>query len=256
MASGNDTVALLDEPTEPMCDDLAVTLRDAWVEFAGQWIDWARAPGHDSYWRYHRDQLLRLVPPAGSLTIDIGCGEGRVGRDLAAQGHRVVGVDVSWAMAQACMTHDDPQPTIVGDGAELPLRPAIADLAVAFMSLQDVDDLEAVLCEAARVLVPGGRLHMAIVHPLNSAGSWVDRDQAAPFVIEGSYLDPHHRVDEVERDGLPMTFHLEHRPLGVYSRALRDAGFVIEVIEEPTTDDQESRWTRVPLFLHLTARRE
>lgn len=239
-----------------MCDHRVVTLRDAWGEFAGQWIRWARAPGHDSYWHYHRDHLLRLVPAPGALTIDIGCGEGRVGRDLAGRGHRVVGVDVSWAMAEACTTHADPQPAIVGDGAELPLRSSIADLAVAFMSLQGVDDLDGVLRETARVLIPGGRLHMAIVHPLDSAGDWVDRDPSAAFVIEGSYLGAHHPVDEVERDGLAMTFHLEHRPLGVYSRALADAGFVIEVIEEPTTDDEGSRWSRVPLFLHLIARRE
>jgi SAM-dependent methyltransferase len=239
-----------------MCHDRTVTLRNAWGEFARQWIAWARTPGHDSYWQYHRVQLLELVPAAGVLTIDLGCGEGRVGRDLAALGHRVVGVDASWTMAEACVTHADPQPTIVADVATLPVRSSIADLAVAFMSLQDVDDLDGVLREAARVLVPGGRLHVAIVHPINSAGGWVSKDPTAPFVIEGSYLEPHHQIDEVERDRLSMTFHLEHRPLRVYSRALRDAGFVIELIEEPTTDDEGSRWARVPLFLHLIARRQ
>jgi hypothetical protein len=44
-----------------------MTLRDDWEAHAGQWIRWARAPGHDSYWRFHRDQFLRLLPPPGRL---------------------------------------------------------------------------------------------------------------------------------------------------------------------------------------------
>ena len=28
-------------------------------------IAWFRTPGHDSYWRYHRDQFLEILPPPG-----------------------------------------------------------------------------------------------------------------------------------------------------------------------------------------------
>ncbi|MGA2287957.1 class I SAM-dependent methyltransferase [Bradyrhizobium sp.] len=64
-------------------------------EMAWQWIQWARAPGHDSYWRFHRDQFLRLLPAPGRLTLDIGYGEGRLARDLRQLGHRIVGIDSS-----------------------------------------------------------------------------------------------------------------------------------------------------------------
>ena len=33
-----------------------MTLRDAWDAEADNWVRWARAPGHDSYWRFHRDR--------------------------------------------------------------------------------------------------------------------------------------------------------------------------------------------------------
>ena len=37
-------------------------LRDSWEVEAEHWIKWARAPGHDSYWRHHRDQFIGLLP--------------------------------------------------------------------------------------------------------------------------------------------------------------------------------------------------
>jgi hypothetical protein len=52
-----------------------------------------------------------------------------------------------------------------------------------------------------------------------------------------------------------MTFHSAHRPLDAYSRALERSGFLIEAIREVTVDDPEDRWKRIPLFLHLRARR-
>lgn len=76
-------------------------LSDDWEHEAGNWIEWARAPGHDSYWRFHRDQFLTLVPPPGKLTVDVGCGEGRLPRDLKRLGHRVIGIDSSPTLIDA-----------------------------------------------------------------------------------------------------------------------------------------------------------
>ena len=231
-------------------------LRAAWDANADRWVRWARAPGHDSYWQFHGRRFFELVPPPRRLTVDVGCGEGRVGRDLARRGHRVVAVDGSPAMARAARTSDRPLPVTVADAAALPLRDRAADLVIAFMSLQDVDDLVGAVGEAARVLEPGGRLCLAIVHPLNSAGTFEgDRgDATAPFVVRGSYLADFGYVDDIERDGFEMTFHSAHRPLEAYARALEAAGFVVDALREVTVDDPGDRWRRIPLFLHLRAR--
>lgn len=124
--------------------------------------------------------------------------------------------------------------------------------------MHDVDDLDGAVAEAARILRTGGRFHLAIVHPINSAGTFADEPAAdvAPFAIAGSYTDTFSYADGVNRDGLTMTFHSCHRPLTTYARALRAAGFVIETLEEVTVDDPTDRWFRVPLFLHLIARRD
>jgi hypothetical protein len=38
-----------------------VKLDEAWEQNAAAWILWARAPGHDRYWLFHRDLFLELV---------------------------------------------------------------------------------------------------------------------------------------------------------------------------------------------------
>ena len=233
-------------------------LRDAWEGVAREWIRWARAPGHDTYWHFHRERFFELVPPPGALTLDVGCGEGRVGRDLQALGHRVISLDASPTMVAAAREADPDGDYRIADAAALPLEDACADLVVAFMSLQDVDDMPCAVSEIARVLVPGGRACIAVVHPLNSAGAFESDDDDSRFVITGSYLDPGRTVDFFERGGYRMTFHSAHHPLEGYARAFEDAGLLIEAVREPrsttldgTPASRTNRWLRVPLFLHL-----
>jgi hypothetical protein len=58
-----------------------------------------------------------------------------------------------------------------------------------------------------------------------------------------------------------MTFHSRHRPLEEYFAALEQAGFLIEALREPAAPDDaidtdgSRRWQRLPLFLHVRARR-
>src|ERR1700704_3380883 len=118
-----------------------------WEAEARQWIQWARAPGHDSYWRFHRDQFLRLLPPPGRRTIDIGCGEGRLTRHLKELGHHVVGVDASPSLLAAACELDPTMDLRLADAAALPFENADADLAIAFMSLHDIDVMTAAVRE-------------------------------------------------------------------------------------------------------------
>lgn len=230
-------------------------LGEGWDRHAHEWIAWTRT-GLDSYETFHRDVFIPLVPPPGRLTVDVGCGEGRVSRDLRALGHRVLAVDMSAAMTRAAATHPaGPVPAIVADAARLPLATGAADCAVAFMSLHDIDHMPAAVREIARILTVGGHLVLAIVHPINSAGRFAgDKGDAdRPFVIDGSYLEPEQYVDTVDSDGLTVTFHGEHRPLQAYTEALADGGFVIERLREPTSPDPAKPWRRIPLFLNIVA---
>jgi SAM-dependent methyltransferase len=237
----------------------SVDLRAAWEEHAAQFIAWARKPDHDSYWLFHRDQFLELLPPPGRRTLDLGCGEGRLARDLKALGHDVVAVDLSPTMLAAAKEADPELEAHLADAADLPFGDASFDLIVAFMSLQDMDDMDGAIGEAARVLEPGGRLCLAVVHPVASAGQFAGDDASSPFVIEGSYLEPVRYSDSLARDGLEMTFVSERRPIQAYVESIADAGLLVDRLRETDVPDsgivrpRSRRWQRVPLFLHIRA---
>jgi ubiquinone/menaquinone biosynthesis C-methylase UbiE len=238
-----------------------MALSDAWEQEARNWIDWARAPNHDTYWRFHRDQFLALLPAPGKLTADVGCGEGRLPRDLKTIGHQVIGLDVSQTMIDAAREADPDGDYRCASAAELPLADKSCDLVVAFMSLQDVDDLMTAVAEMGRILVDEGLACIAVVHPLNSAGKFAEESATSPFVIQDTYLDEFTYTDEFSRDGLRMAFHSRHRPIQAYSRALEVAGFVIETVREigvpaeAVRFERSRRWQRIPLFLHLRGRK-
>jgi SAM-dependent methyltransferase len=207
----------------------------------------------------------KMLPTAGGspgkLTVDLGCGEGRVARDLLARGHRVVAFDGSPTLVAAARDFTPSVAAEVADAAALPLPDACADLVVAFMTLHDVEDLEGAVQEIARVLEPRGRFCLAIVHPMNSAGRFEGEGADAPFHVDKSYLARFDYCDRIERDGLTMVFHSRHRPLADYFAAFASSGLVVETLREPAVPDIAltspalRRWQRVPLFLHVLARR-
>jgi SAM-dependent methyltransferase len=239
-----------------------MNLQERWEAHAAQWIAWARAAGHDSYWRFHRDQFLKIVPAPVRLTVDVGCGEGRLTRHLKELGHNVVGIDGSPSLVASARASDPAMDIRLADAARLPLDDASADLAIAFMSLHDIDAMPDAVREIARILEPGGRLCLAIVHPINSAGKFETSEGDAPFVIDGDYLGTFAYADAVERNGLAMTFHGQHRSIESYFLALEEAGLLVETLREPRvpdgalSSDRGRRWQRLPLFLHLRARRQ
>jgi ubiquinone/menaquinone biosynthesis C-methylase UbiE len=78
----------------------------------------------------------------------------------------VLAIDASPAMVAAAASVPGAAGRVAaGDAAALPVADAAADCAVAFMSLQDIDHMEQAVAEAARALVPGGRLVIAVTHP-------------------------------------------------------------------------------------------
>ena len=212
-------------------------LVDHWEEQTANWVEWVRRPGFDSYWTY-REDFFALVPPPGFATLDFGCGEGRVSRDLTERGHRVIGFDGSPGMVEAAREADPEGEYLVADATSLPFEDDSFDLVVAYNVLMDVDDVGASVREAARVLMTGGRLCLSITHPVTNPG-----DRKSP------YLESTRFRDVVERDGLSMVFSGWSHPLSHYTGALEEAGLLIEAVREPAWRDEP-----VPYLLWLRAR--
>jgi len=232
-----------------------VTVSEDWEREARNWIAWARAPGHDSYWEHSGPPFFGLLPAAGRATLEVGCGEGRVARDLAARGHRVTGVDASPTLLAAAREADPAGRYVFADAAALPFDDATYDLVVAFNSLMDIEDMPRAVRESARVLAPGGRLCVCITDPLADAGRWERREADAPFVIEGSYFGRRRFEGTFERDGLVITFPGWCYPLEDYFRALEEAGLIVDAMRESRApkaavrrDPAAERWRRIPNF--------
>ena len=135
--------------------------------------------------------LLQLTPSA--RVIDIGCGHGRHALALAERGADVAGIDFAVALlVRARHLAADLRIQarwIRGDMRRLPLRSECVGAAVlmdAFGFFETEEENEAVLREAARVLIAGGRLGLKVVNG-------------------GHLLDAFRETDRQERDGAVIT---------------------------------------------------
>jgi SAM-dependent methyltransferase len=219
-----------------------VSLADAWEHNATDWIAWSRARDHDDvFWNGTWPALLEVLPDSAGLTLDLGCGEGRAGRQLLAAGQRVLGIERSPTLARAAATGSPALPVAHADAARLPLADSCIDLAVASMSLLDMDDFAGAIAETARVLRPGGVFCFAIVHPFDSACD--SGAGGAPFAVSRPYLASRRYEDRFDRGGLSITLASMHRPLSAYTTALFRAGLVITDLRE--RGDREVPWLLV-----------
>lgn len=112
------------------------------------WAAWARALGH-------------LLPP--HRVADIGCGEGYLTIEASRWASKVIAVDRSPAVlkkAQALAARRGVRNVVWkrGEIEKLPLKDASVDVALLSQALHHAEDPAAALSEAARVLVPGGRV--------------------------------------------------------------------------------------------------
>jgi SAM-dependent methyltransferase len=161
-------------------------------------------------------------------------------------------------MCQAAATHTDPSRVVVGDAVNLPLDDASADCAVAFMSLQDIDDMPGAIKEIARVLRDGKQLALAIVHPMYSGGGFLAAGETPDddFIIKRPYFKPEVCTSTDKLGSVTVTFYREHRPLQTYVHALLEAGFNIEQLHEVTDEDEGKPWHQIPMFLDILATRQ
>jgi SAM-dependent methyltransferase len=234
------------------------TDKEHWSRVASEWIAWARTPHHDAFWAY-RDAFAAFVGPGEGTALDVGCGEGRISRELKKCGYRVTAVDAVQELLDAAAGANSAHEYALAAAANLPYADGSFDLVVAYNMLMDVNDVPAAVKEMRRVLGPDGQLLISIVHPLADHGKFLSHEPDSPLVVKGTYFGRQRFEDTVERNGLRMHFAGWMQPLEDYARALENAGLAITSLREPVPNvgsgpaDME-RWARWPMFLWLKAR--
>jgi SAM-dependent methyltransferase len=131
--------------------------------------DWTEEEFYDvgrTDWEDFRSQWLHYAGDLAGTCLEIGCGAGRLTRQLAGQFDRVVAVDVSADMierARAAAPGNAEFHQV--EGTRLPLPDASVDAVFSVHVLQhldDFDDVSAYVAEATRALTPGGTLMLHI----------------------------------------------------------------------------------------------
>jgi SAM-dependent methyltransferase len=122
------------------------------------------SPPNAALLRFARDQLR---PNVNGRALDVGCGAGRNAIPLAAQGWKLLGVDLSWPMLEAAVARsrrdgvDATSRFGVAPMDALPVRDGSCDLVIAH-GIWNLAPSAAVFRraarEAARVAAPGGAL--------------------------------------------------------------------------------------------------
>lgn len=112
-------------------------------------------------WKAMAEALLRLMPP--QIIADLGAGDGSFSLLLAQNAEKVIAVDssakmIEFAREQAHRHHLKNVDYRLGDMEELPIDDASVDIVFFSQSLHHALHPDRALCEAARVLRPGGRI--------------------------------------------------------------------------------------------------
>ncbi|WP_191246376.1 class I SAM-dependent methyltransferase [Amycolatopsis deserti] len=175
---------------------------------------------------YARPAVLDLAGDvAGRRILDAGCGAGALHAALRERGAIVTGVDSSAKMLELARKRlgDDADLHLADVGSTLPFPDKSFDDIVACLLLHYLEDWTAPLAELRRVLEPGGRLIVAVDHPLV-------QKLANP---ECDYFATSKRSEEWTFGGHSALMSFWHRPLHAMSDAFTAAGFRISVISEP-----------------------
>lgn len=119
--------------------------------------EWWRTDGAFAALHWLARARGEIVPPPaepGAMLLDLGCGGGLLAPHVS--GYRHVGVDLSASALEVAAQHGiEP---VRSDVADLPFDDAAFDVVAAGEIFEHVEDLDAAVAEATRVLRPGGTL--------------------------------------------------------------------------------------------------
>jgi SAM-dependent methyltransferase len=172
--------------------------------------------------------LGELLGEGSGICLEIGCGTGIHADSVRELGWTPVGVDVSSGMLRYARNR---LPIVHADAARLPVRDNSVSAVVAVMVHTDMPHYPAVLCEAARVLRPGGMFVHIGVHPC-FCGAFADRADPDAVVIRPGYFNGDWTTTSWTSQGVRDKVGATHLPLPDLLHAFLDAGLTLEGFAE------------------------
>lgn len=151
--------------------DAASALRGLTEAYSTTGAAWQRGPGHVYDRLSQRVVRDAGIDWSGRRVLDVGAGTGAGSRALAAAGARPIAADIAAGMLRAATPR---VPSAVADARALPIASNGIDGYFAAFCLNHLTDPHVALCEAARVVRPGGPVLVSAYaaddhHPVKAA---------------------------------------------------------------------------------------
>ncbi|MCX6791923.1 MAG: class I SAM-dependent methyltransferase [Candidatus Gottesmanbacteria bacterium] len=252
--------------------------RDTSWHKVGKWYN-EKVGDRGSYYHEHvvLPGVVRLLKlNANSSLLDLGCGQGVLARQIP-KNLKYVGIDAAASLITFAkkLDHNPNHQFLIGDVTQpLPITEKFSHAAI-ILALQNIEQPALAIKNSAEHLVPGGKLIIVLNHPafrIPRQSSWgIDEQSKLQYRRENIYMSglkiPITMHPGLERGGAaPLRSQLTwsfHEPISAYTKMLADNHFVIEQIEEWTSDkesvgkagrmENRSR-AEFPLFLAIQAR--
>ena len=160
----------------------------------------------------------------GLDVLELGCGAAQWSVALAANGARVVGLDLSGAQLKYARRASSALPLVLASGEQLPFASASFDLVFCDHGALSFCEPDVVVAECARVLRPGGTLTFCCTHPLLYL-TYDAAEQRQTRRLQVTY-------DELGRTDVGEGTIDWALPAGEWIRVLRENEFAIDALVE------------------------
>lgn len=215
-------------------------------------------------------RLLDLPKLGSSALLDLACGQGVLSRQIPAN-MSYVGVDLADSLIKAARQHNK-KPShqfLLGDITKpLSIPSSNYSHGTIILALQNIEEPLKVFQNAAKHLQPGSKFLIVLNHPcfrIPRQSSWkVDPENKIQYRRIDRYMSPmkipiQTHPGKGKESSQTWSF---HHPISQYSHWLREAGFVIDIIEEWCSNkvsegkaakmENRSR-EEIPLFMAILA---
>ncbi|MGB0843926.1 MAG: class I SAM-dependent methyltransferase [Alphaproteobacteria bacterium] len=232
---------------------------NGWLSSSQAWLD--RMPEKGDFARefvLDKPMVERALLHKPANVLDVGCGDGRFCRALKKHGLATTGIDPVKPFVDFAASKDAEGCYKVGFADNLPFTDETFDLAVFYLTLIDIEQMEQAVEEAVRVLKPGGKIlvaNLSSFHTSNGTIGWVKGEDGNSYWPLGSY----HKecCDWFAWDGIRIRNW--HRPLSTYMAAFLNNGMTLSHFDEPLpvgcTQEQIDKYMKNPFLMMMEWRK-